>query len=202
MYWNNLQDIEKIKEILIHDKILLGSSDTVLGLFGRLSQQSYVSLNQIKQRSDKPYLIMIASVSKLPLFVDQIMSDRIEKLISLGWPGPLTLIFKARADLPDFIKSSDGTIALRVPDHAGLLTLLSSFDGLFSTSANRHTQPIPENIAEVDETIKHHVAGICIEQREEGANLLPSTILDCSSGEIKIVRIGRGLDDKLKELII
>lgn len=201
MYWNNSQDLQKIKDILVQDKVIVCSGDTVLGLLGQLTQKSYDALNIIKQRVDKPYLIMISSVAKLPLFIDQPISSVVEKLIMLGWPGPLTLIFKARADLPDFVKSSDGTIALRVPDHAGLLKLLESFDGLFSTSANMHTQPIPHSIDEVNQNILRQVGGICLDQNNEKANALPSTILDCSSGEIKVIRIGCGLDDKLKKLL-
>lgn len=202
MYWNNSQDLLKVKDLLIQDKIILCSGDTVLGLLGQLTQKSYNALNQIKKRSDKPYLIMVGSVVKLPLFVDQSISSRLEELISLGWPGPLTLIFKARADLPDFIKSSDGTIALRVPHHAGLLQLLESFDGLFSTSANIHTQPIPENIDGVNQIILDEVGGVCLDQNGNAGQVLPSTILDCSSGEIKVLRIGCDLSDKLKRLLI
>lgn len=202
MYWNNSQDVEKIKEVLTQDKIVLGSGDTVLGLLGQLTEKSYDSLNHIKQRSGKPYLILIGSISKLPLFVDQRMTPQLEKLITLGWPGPLTLIFKAHNDLPVGIKSSDGTIAIRIPDHVGLLELLTSFDGLFSTSANIHSQPIPQLIAEVDQNILNQVGGICLDVVEANTESLPSTILDCSSGEIKVVRIGCGLSDKLKKIII
>lgn len=54
------------------------------------------------------------------------------------WPGPLALlIFKAKADLPSYLKGADGTIALRIPAHAGLQQLLVDCEGLFSTSANK-----------------------------------------------------------------
>lgn len=201
MYWNSLQDVQKMRDILSQDKIILGSSDTVLGLFGQLTQQSYDALDRLKHRNEKPYLVMIGSVDKLPMFIDQSLNEKLTQIISLCWPGPVTLIFKARKDLPKFLQSPAGTIALRVPNHSGLLTLLQSFDGLFSTSANVHGQPIPETIAGVNQSIKDGVAGICVDTVDQICSLSPSTILDCSSEQIKIVRQGCDLDDRVKELL-
>lgn len=201
MYWNNLQDRQKIQDFLSRDEIIVCSTDTVLGLLGRLTQKSYDALNRIKQRSDKPYLIMIKSKQVLSKFIEQPITPKMEKMIDASWPGPVTLIFKARSDLPNFIKSHDGTIALRVPNHTGLLSLLQNNDGFFSTSANIHTEPIPHALSEINPKIKGVIAGCCLDQEDKLAEFLPSTILDCSAEEIKVVRLGQGLSNEIKELI-
>ena len=201
-YWDNLQDIQKIQKILNQDQIILAASDTVLGLFGSLTQKSYDKLNEMKQRRDKPYLIMIQSIEMLPKFIDQPISIKVKEIISLSWPGPITLIFKARQDLPNFMKNGDGTIALRVPYHTGLLKLLSCTDGLFSTSANVHTHPIPVKLEEVNDQIKSQVGGICLDRVDKlDLSIKPSTILDCSSDNIKVVRMGSQLHVRVQELI-
>lgn len=201
MYWNNERDRQKIQDLLNRDEIIVCSTDTVLGLLGRLTQQSYDSINRIKQRSDKPYLIMIESKKALPRFVAGEIHSNIIKLIDASWPGPVTLIFKARSDLPDFIKSHDGRIALRVPSHAGLVSLLQHYDGLFSTSANIHTEPIPYLLSDVNPKIAGLIAGSCLDQEDILGELLPSTILDCSEEKVRIVRMGQGLSDEIQELI-
>lgn len=201
MYWNSLEDIQKIKEILLKDQIVLASSDTVIGLYGRLTKKAYDALDGLKQRKGKPYLIMIHSVSVLPKFIDQPIDAKLQKIIDNCWPGPVTIIFKARADLPPYLQSPDGTIALRMPNHKGILSLLQSFDGLFSTSANIHTELIVPKIEQVAQSIQQDVGALCIDSENELFSTSPSTIIDCSCKPIKVVRKGCFFDDKVKDLL-
>jgi L-threonylcarbamoyladenylate synthase len=162
----------------------------VLGLWGNLTEPAFKKMNAIKERHDQPYLISIASSKSLPKFIDQPLNDKLTTLIETCWPGPVTLVFKARADLPLWMVSSQATIALRVPDHDGLLQLMSNFEGLFSTSANIHGQPISNCIDQIDLKIIEKVAAVCSDREQQCYSKSPSTILDCSSGDIQVLRSG------------
>ena len=116
------------------------------------------------------------------------------------WPGPLTLILKAKPDLPDFMKSPEGTVGLRMPNHKGLLELLARFEGLFSTSANRAGEPVPQSIDEIDPEIMDAISYLIVD-REQTPSMVPSTILDCSRDEIRIVRKGAYPIEKLEKII-
>ncbi|MFA5998871.1 MAG: L-threonylcarbamoyladenylate synthase [Candidatus Babeliales bacterium] len=201
IHWNDKESLTTIQTALDQDKIVLASGDTVLGLWGKLTQKSFEVLNELKQRSDKPYLIVVGSAQKIKLFIDQPLSEKLETLIATCWPGPVTLIFKARSDLPSWMVSQDRTIALRVPDHAGLLHLLKHCDGLFSTSANVHGLPVPESISAVDQSLIDKVAVVCLDRDHETYGQSPSTILDCSTGDIRVVRPGAFSIDVLHNLI-
>ena len=85
------------------------------------------------------------------------------------------------------MQSRQGTIALRVPDHAGLQKLLPHFTGLFSTSANISDNPVPRTIKDVDERIVKQVAYAVIDKKEKSIELLESTITDCSGDHITVV---------------
>lgn len=200
LYWNNSYDIQKLQDVLNQDRIAIVSGDTVLGLLGRLTQKSYKQINSIKQRSDQPYLILIRSADMLSMFISQEITLQLEQLMTLVWPGPVTLIFKAKKDLPSFMKSSDGTIALRVPRHPGLELLLQENDGLFSTSANIHTYPIPQTINDIDERLISQVGAQCYEEGQTAFPIMPSTILDCSKPTITVVRAGCCLSDNVKKV--
>ena len=200
LYWNNLQDVQILQDILNQDRIAIVSGDTVLGLLGRLSQRSYEELNAIKKRSGKPYLVLIRSAEKLPHFIDQKITLQLKQLMFLVWPGPVTLVFKARKDIPSFMKSADGTIAVRVPYHEGLQQLLQEYDGLFSTSANMHTQPIPQRIQDLDHDFISKVAVQCYQEGQNEYPIEPSTILDCSKDVISVVRAGCCLSDRVKKI--
>jgi len=198
VYWCEGKTIDCLKKKLQSENIIIGSSDTVFGLLANISREGFKKLNAIKQRSNKSYLVLIANKMCLKHFVDANNLLQMGKFVDLCWPGPVTLIFKAKQSVPDFMKSKQGTIALRVPDHAGLQKLLPHFTGLFSTSANISGNPIPRTIEEVDERIIKQVACAVIDKKEKRVALLPSTIIDCSGDHITIVREGAYPTDELK----
>lgn len=201
IYWEDELTIQRMQEALIKDEIVLASGDTVLGLWGNITLQSFQRLNHIKLRHDRPYLITIASADRLSKFIDQTIDDTLQTLIQTCWPGPVTLVFKARSDLPRWMVGHDGTVALRVPDHEELLALLSYFDGLFSTSANVHIKPIPDSIAHIDHEVIEQVGLVCLNRGQLVYPQNPSTILDCSSGDIRVLRPGAFNIEMLKDLL-
>lgn len=208
--WASSKDRACLARSLAEGQISVGSSDTVLGFLAPLTLAGFQKLDSIKKRADKPYLILIGDQSKISSFTDQPISPHLEQLMDLCWPGPVTLIFKAKEDLPEFIKSAQSTVALRVPDHKGLLALLKELPGLFSTSANLHGKPVPESIGQIDPEILKAVKYVMIDDHATAPNIsadlqgksyrrmLPSTILDCTGKEIRIVREGACPIDKLE----
>lgn len=201
IYWSDVHTTEKLKEALHRDEIVLASGDTVLGLWGNVTEQAFQNMNQIKQRFDQPYLITIGSIDRLPKFIDQTLNEKLQTLIQTCWPGPVTLVFKARKDLPEWMVSATGTIALRIPDHDGLLDLMQHFDGLFSTSANISGQPVTNCIDQIDSAIISQVAIICGDRDQQCYSKSPSTILNCSSGDIQVLRSGAFSLEKLQDLL-
>lgn len=189
LYWNDSNSRALIVQKLLSEKIVIGSSDTVLGLLAPVTEQGATLLNEIKIRKDKPYIILIESTLKASYFVSSQALEHVAKLTELYWPGPLTLIFKAKPDLPAWMKSSDGTIALRVPKHEGLLAILSHFPGLFSTSANLGGQPVPTSLEDIDPHVMERVSALIMDSVAQ-STVIPSTILDCSGPTIKLIREG------------
>ncbi len=173
-------------------EVVVGSSDTVIGFLAPLTQEGFTALNTIKKRQEKPYLILVGSQSAVETLIEQPLSEQIKGIMARCWPGPLTLIFKAKASLPDYIKGPDGTIALRVPAHTGLQQLLAHCNGLFSTSANKAGEPVPVSFDQLDSDIKKQVKALVDDHPDETSQeVLPSTILDCSDGTtIRVVREG------------
>lgn len=192
--WQDPNIIKNITELLQKNNILVTTTDTIPGFLSNLTQQSVDQLNKIKgSRSEKPYIILISDFTKLQKFVDlPALSTEIHNMISQLWPGPLTAIFKAKSDLPDFLKSKTGTVALRCPKHAGLLAVLENFDGLFSTSANKSGQPTPQSINDIEADVLAQVD--CIVNSSDSEFNQASTILDFSrydaNKKIYLVRQG------------
>ena len=187
--WNNSDCYQHLIDVLRGDGVVLAASDTVLGLFAQLSEKSKLKLDSIKRRNLKPYIVLIESAKLLDRFTDQSFDASMQRIIDTCWPGPLTIIFKAKSTLPSWMRAEDGTIAIRVPHHDGLQKILQNVEGLFTTSANVSDQPLPINYAQVSDVILNQVQAVCCDA-EKMYDGPASTIVDFSSGSIKIIRVG------------
>src|SRR3990167_7894447 len=172
--WEAAETTAQLTALLKNNQVCLGSSDTVLGLLAPATIEGARALDRLKKRGSKPYIILVDSKEKLANFVDINWSPNLIKLVNHCWPGPLTLIFKLKPAAQPLFSDKQTTVALRIPEHAGLLNLLANFDGLFSTSANLAGQAVPTELAQVDPDIVHKVGAIVVDQ-------IPATLGTLSS---------------------
>lgn len=199
-YWEEAADRQEIVSLLKTNQTIVGTSDTVLGLLANTSHQGYLALNAIKNRATNPYIVLIADSAQAAHFVDFPLQADIENIINHCWPGPLTLVLKAKATLPEYVKSPQGTIALRVPQHEGLLNILKSFTGLFSTSANISGQPVAKSLTQIDPSILQKV--VCtVGEKSSKTTLTPSTIIDATHPTLRVLREGAYSIKELEALI-
>ncbi len=139
--------------------------------------------------ADHPLIVHIAGAGRIDDWaVDVPQAAR--ALAERFWPGPLTLILKKRADVPDAVTGGQDTVGLRCPDNALTLALLREFGGgLAAPSANRFGRISPTEAAHVraefgDATPLVLDGGPC----EVG---IESTIVDLSRSPARILRHGR-----------
>jgi len=89
------------------------------------------------------------------------------------------------------MQSAQGAIAIRIPQHSGLLSVLQKTGPLFSTSANKAGQPVPHDMQDIDASLLEAVACVVSENESEvKPQSAASTILDCTHDEINVVRQG------------
>ena len=199
LFWGKNLSIGRLVSVLRGGGLAIGTSDTILGFLADLSHEAKAKLDALKRRSGKPYLILLGSRDQLLRLVDEANLLHIEKLMTHCWPGPLTLILRAKPEISSWMRSEDGTIAVRIPNHPGLLEILKQFDGLFSTSANISGQPVPASLEEVDERILEAVEAVVLDA-DKKKEVIPSTILDCTGEQIRVVRQGAYSIEELERI--
>lgn len=198
LYWSDPKTIEILRQSLNLKKVSLATSDTVLGLLAVADNDGFAGLNLIKNRCQKPYIVLVDSIEKVVSLTED-LNEKLIQFIKLSWPGPLTIIFKSKKNDNFYMKTFGNTIAIRIPSHEGLLKLLASFEGgLYSTSANLSGQPVPKVLKEVDQQIIDKVDCIVLDKVIK-ENILPSTILDCTGDTIKVIRQGIYPIDELEK---
>lgn len=87
--------------------------------------------------ADHPLIVHLPDVSHLDRWARNVPHEA-RQLAEKFWPGPLTLILKRHAAVPDAVTGGQDTVGLRVPDHPLALELLRAFDGgIAAPSANK-----------------------------------------------------------------
>jgi L-threonylcarbamoyladenylate synthase len=187
--WTDPDVHMKVRTHIDMGDVLLGESDTVIGLFAPATEQGVKVLNRIKGRKDKPYIILVASIDQAWQFAATPEDAAVQRLVAC-WPAPLTLIFKAHETLPPALQSPDNTVAIRIPDHGPLRALALDCGGLLSTSANKAGLPIPDMLSTVAPEIKAAVAIIIHNESTSTMSTTASTIVDCTKKPAHIIRAG------------
>ena len=163
-------------------------TDTVYGVGApAFDGKAIDSIYTVKDRpAEKAIPVLISDMSEL----DQVAIDISEvalKLASRFWPGPLTILVPKRADLPESV-SAASTVGVRVPDHEIARALLRAAGPMAVTSANMSGAQSPVSAQEVYEQLAGRIPLIIDGGRTPGG--VPSTLVDCTTPELKILREG------------
>jgi L-threonylcarbamoyladenylate synthase len=132
------ENILAVSRLLRDGGVAIIPTDTVYGLAASIYHQAAVDrVYAIKNRPvEKRVPILLATAADLPLLVEDI-PHAAWILISLYWPGPLTLVLPARDTVPRWMLAGGRTVGVRVPSGRSCLQLLQSVgEPLVGTSAN------------------------------------------------------------------
>ncbi len=120
--------------------------------------------------------------------------DAVRDLVAAFWPGGLTVICRAQPSLAWDLGETRGTVALRIPDSRCALALLRRTGPLAVTSANLTGQPAALTVTEAAVQLGPAVAVYLDGGPVPGGTA--STIVDATSGVLRVVREGAiGLDE-------
>lgn len=197
LLWNS-QSILALKSSLQQGKISLTTTDTVLGLLASCTKEGFDALNTIKGRQQKPYLVLVADAYMAQNLIAESHYTLLSTFVATCWPGPITVIFPIGKNVPLYMQSKDRTIAIRIPSHKHLLGLLHAVGPLFSTSANLTGEPVPLDKAEVNPHLLNHLDYVVFEDQAKQHSSVASTIIDCSSDEIRLIREGAFAVDQIE----
>ena len=179
--------ITELAEILKNDGIISVPTDTVYGICAQIkSHKAHDKLIEVKKRPlSKSFPIMCANKSQIKNIA--IVDEIAEKLIDAFMPGPITLVLKKKENIPDYISNGKKTIAVRMATSKALENLiLQTGCPVFMTSANQSGKPSCTNLDEIE--IECPLLDAIMEGTVKFGEA--STIVDCTSKELKILRSG------------
>lgn len=206
-----IQDLEFFLEIavenIIEGKLISFPTNSVYGLGGNpLNLEVVNRIYDIKYRDrSKGLLLLVADTEEAEKIAE--FNKISYKLAERFWPGQLTLILARKEPniIPPEVTAFKNTIGIRVPENEIILTILKKlkakgyFGGIIGTSANYSGEP--PSISG-DEVAKKFLTPIdLILDGGKTKTKVPTTILDCTSKELRFLRIGIVKEEDIENLI-
>jgi len=183
--------IRIINEVLAEGGVLAYPTDTFYGLgCDSHSHGAVGKIYRLKRRlPSKPSPVLVADtdmVEKLALELPPSYAT----LAARFWPGPLTLVLRVGGDFPAEILGANHSLAMRLPDVSWIRAVSFGLGvPLVATSANVSGGKEMAEPEEVVAAFRGEVDLIVDGGPSPGGK--PSTVVDLTSGEPKILRDGQ-----------
>ena len=174
-------------------------TDTVYGIACLLDKEESIhEIYRIKERDAAKAIPLLIGEYEQIICASDGLSISAQKLAKRFWPGPLTLIILKRLELPEILTPYP-TVGVRMPNHKWLRQLIRRTGVIAATSANISGGENPCTAKDVLRQLDGRIPLIVDGGTCEGGT--PSTVVDCSTEEIKILRVGGISEEDIHDVL-
>jgi len=190
----NPKAIQQVVNCLRDGGIVIFPTDTIYGMGCDIYKSKAVEkiisiLGEEKKRNALSFICH--DLSQLSDFTTPI-ENHIFKAMKRALPGPFTFILNANNQVPKIIHGAKKTVGIRVPDNSIVRAIVEELGHpIFSTSVKDDDEIVEYT---TDPELIYEKYGNLVDITVDGGygDNVPSTVVDCTSGEIEIVREGKG----------
>lgn len=164
LYLNSKEDnaINTAAEILRKGGLVAIPTETVYGLAANaLDGEAVKKIFVAKGRpNDNPLIVHVSSLEEIEPLVEKV-DPRLFDLAEKYWPGPLTVILKKSALIPDEVSAGLDTVAIRMPSHECAREIIKAAGvPLAAPSANASGRPSPTRAEHVVEDLDGRIDAV------------------------------------------
>ena len=181
---------------------LLGiPTETVYGLGANgLDPEAVAHIFEAKGRpQDNPLILHIPSADWLERYC-QAVPESAYRLAERFWPGPMTMVLRRKAVVPDVVTAGLDTVGMRCPAHPVCRAILAAADvPVAAPSGNTSGRPSPTNMADMLEDMDGKIDGIV-----DGGSCtvgVESTIIDLTATPPRLLRPGGITLEQLRSVL-
>jgi len=152
------KEILKTAKCLKEGGVVLYPTDTIWGLgCSAFDEAALHKIYEIKNRpANKSVILLVDSIERLCFHVGELSKDVVKTIHSAAYPT--TIIYPKANNLPNGIVANNGSIGIRLVDHAFCQEVIKAIDApLVSTSANLSRMTSPISFKEISIKIKEKV---------------------------------------------
>jgi len=199
----NLNLIEKVVKVLETGGLIIFPTETSYGVGVDATNSDAVTklLNYKKRPEGKAISIAVSNQNMAEQFVE--INVTAQNFYKNFLPGPVTVISKSKHKTDLRLESENGTLGIRIPNYSLIIDVLKKFNKPISaTSANISGGKTPYSIEDILDNIPEknkNLIDLIIDAGELPKNP-PSTVIDTTTNDLTILRVGR--IDPLKTKLI
>ena len=195
----NPRAIQQVVECLKDGGIIIYPTDTIYGIGCDIYRpKSIEKIIQIQGNAKKKSSLSFIchDLSHLSDFTTPI-NNQVFKAMKRVLPGPYTFILNASNQVPKIIHGNKKTVGIRVPDNNIIREIVKEFGNPILSSSIKNEDEVLEYIT--DPELIYEKYGDLVDIVIDGGygDNIPSTVVDCTSNEIEIIREGKGELDLL-----
>ena len=186
--------IEKVVQSLKQGGLVIYPTDTIYGIGCDLYNKKAIEklTRTIQVKPQKLNLSFICKdLSDISEYVRR-METPVFKLLKKKLPGPFTFILESSSKVPRILDANKKTVGIRIPDHAITRMIVEQLGNPLITSSIKDEDTIIEYTTDPEEIYEDfkHLVDIVIDGGPGGN--IPSTVVDCTTDEFRIIRQGLG----------
>ncbi len=189
----NYKEFRKIAEILRNGGIIIYPTDTVYAIGCDINNNKAIQkIARLKGFSaDKAnFSIICNNLSNLSEYAK--VDNSIFKMMKKNLPGAFTFILPASSKLPKLFKSKKKSVGIRVPDHFIPLGIVEELGSPIMTTSIHDPDEVIEYTTDPELIHEKYSKDVDLVIDGSFGRNVASTIIDCTSGNIEIVREGIG----------
>ena len=181
------RSLVRVRESFLNQDIFFYPTETVWGLgCDALSKEAVLKIFALKQRQDqKPLSLLVRDQHMAFEYAET--SFKVQKLLSVLWPGPISVVLPAKKSVPDWIHKGTQCVSLRCSPHPFLEKLFQALPRpLVTTSANRSgSKPLLKR----EDVVRQFPSCYSVEG-EESFGRTPSTVIKIKEHLLEVLRVG------------
>ena len=186
--------IQRTIEILRRGGIIIYPTDTIYGIGCDLMNRKAIE-RLCRVMDIKPHKLDLSFIcndlSHISEYVKRIDTP-VFKILKKALPGPYTFILESSSKVPRILDVNKKTVGIRIPNHAIPRSIVEQLGNPLITSSIKDDDVIKEYTTDPEEIYEDfkHTVDLVIDGGP--GNNVPSSVIDCTSGQIVIVREGLG----------
>lgn len=192
----NTRDIRRVVDLLQQGGIIIIPTDTLYAFACSMEfKRSVETIAQLKGFTLKKahYSMLCSSLSMASEYVRPMDKDTFA-LLKECLPGPYTFIMDANGNVPRNFMNPNKTIGVRVPNNSILQSVVETLGCPLIGTSVRRIDKEQETEYLTDPELIHETFGNRVDLVIDGGmgQDEPSTVVDCTGGEITVIRYGKG----------
>ena len=191
----NEKHIRMVVECLMDGGIIIYPTDTVYGIgCDILKSKAIEKVALIKgiNAAKANFSFICNDLSQLADYSKPINND-VFKLMRKNLPGPFTFILNANNNVPKLIQSKKKTVGIRIPDNNIPLEIVRELGHPIMSTSVHDDDEILEYTTDPELIYEKYSSVVDIVIDGGYGDNEASTVVDCTSDEILIVREGKGI---------